>query len=383
MNRQLNCASRASNSLFKMSISTISEEAKEQIKADEKDEEEELTLFHQGGIINNVRKNQIGVRRWGPELSLYITELHKALESSPLSLAYALIYLDRACSIKTQRSYGQTRCPYVTPRTVHRLLLTAMVMAAKATDPETIIKSNAVGVAQYESSSKKYADKLKAFGVTEGVIAAMEASMLSALGDERTYVSEHQLHACFRTWADAMSKQSSVTMSSNNHQPRQMMMNMQAAGQHEQQPPASHQYQQQYHQVVWEQQQRHHIPATARTSSSSGSTLQQPRSEHPNHVNISPPASHQHQHQHPPYSQEKHGGDNNGNTAQTNENPPPPPHDNTYHHQSSSSNAGIPPAVADQTQQHQHRAYAQESTEDMSSATDQQDVTNSLGYYWA
>jgi len=453
MNRQLNCASRASSSLFRETMNRFllssslqeddndeessSSSSYEPTKSEDENEEEELTLFHQGKANANTdkKKNEehlIGVRRWGPDLTLYLTELHKALESSPLSLAYALIYLDRACSVETQRSRSYshyhtnhsptsitTRCPYLTPRTVHRLLLTAMVMAAKATDPETIIKSNAVGVAQYESSSKKYADKLKAFGVSETALAAMEAAMLAALGDERTYVSEHQLHACFRTWADihahAHAHASSSHTRSNdgshgnsnnnnqhyNHQPRQMMMMMQgtsnSAYQHTQHAAAVQEYQQQ-------QQQQHHHQQHVNNSSSPPSP---------------PPASHHHPHHHAPqYSTSQYSQYAGGNVAlqQT------PMLENAHPHGSSnrpSSTGGNPVAVSQnhhaahhqhtsqqqmQMQMQHNRAYSsgnssadhnvQESSssaaaaavleeEDMSSATDQQDVTNSLGYYWA
>ena len=171
--------------------------------------QEELTVFHQARPREMGGKR--GVLRWGPDLSVYLEELYKALEcSSPMCLVYALIYLDRACSVETRRVGSGVndeilKCPYLTPRTVHRLVLTAMVMAAKATDPETIIKSNALGCDQYVSSSKRYAERLKAFGVNEKILATMEAKMLAALGEEGTYVQEYQLRECYRIWADALS----------------------------------------------------------------------------------------------------------------------------------------------------------------------------------
>ena len=222
VNRQL---SAASNSMSRLSPS---EDESTINGSTEVSQQEELTVFHQARPRELGGKR--GVLRWGPDLALYLEELYKALEcSSPMCLVYALIYLDRACSVETKRAglsvNGEVlKCPYVTPRTVHRLLLTAMVMAAKATDPEIIIKSNALGCDQYVSSSKRYAERLKAFGVSEKILAAMEAKMLAALGEEGTFVQEYQLRDCYRIWVDALSLPSAPTLgnrqeSSNIHPP--------------------------------------------------------------------------------------------------------------------------------------------------------------------
>jgi len=44
-----------------------------------------------------------------------------------------MMYLDRACGEETPRSYASSLspCPYVTPRTVHRLVIAAVVIAMK------------------------------------------------------------------------------------------------------------------------------------------------------------------------------------------------------------------------------------------------------------
>lgn len=196
INRQLSCSDDYLSRLSMQDPLDVNEDSRDLC----------LTVFHQA----RPRPNKVGVERWGPELSIYLRELQNALDCSPMCKVYALIYLDRACSMETRRN--AEKCPFLVPRTVHRLLLTAMVMAAKATDPETIIKSNALGCDQYTSSNKRYAEKLRAFGITEKNLAGMEAHMLAAMGEERTFVQDYQVRDCFRTWANAIS-----TFSSSHH----------------------------------------------------------------------------------------------------------------------------------------------------------------------
>lgn len=146
-----------------------------------------LTVFHAKSPRTSKRPKQ-GTDRWGPDLASYLRRLHDTLRpSDPVAFALALIYLDRACSAETPRQEGA--CPHLTPRTVHRLVLAAVVLASKAAGDED---ENAIN-----------ARVAAAFGVSPRSLAVLEARMLSALGDMGTWVDHDRVYGLWAVWRRA------------------------------------------------------------------------------------------------------------------------------------------------------------------------------------
>jgi len=133
-----------------------------------------LSLFHGKRRRPQRRENpRHGVEIWGPNLELYLRELLSTLECPSICISLALLYLDRACSEEIQRDVAP--CPSLAPQTVHRLLLTAMILASKA-----------VGQVNYEKAIEK-------FGMTEKELLAMEQWMSEAMGYEGLWFSRENL----------------------------------------------------------------------------------------------------------------------------------------------------------------------------------------------
>mmetsp|Transcript_30554 Transcript_30554/g.37303 ORF Transcript_30554/g.37303 Transcript_30554/m.37303 type:complete len:364 (-) Transcript_30554:81-1172(-) len=140
------------------------------------------TIFHGKKPRPQHQTFRRGVERWGPKLELYLQEIQSTLQcASPTCLALALIYIDRACSADTLRS--DSACPFLTPRTVHRMLLTAMVTASKA------IGRNV----SYNRIQEK-------FGVSEKALHDMERWMIGAMGEEGVWVSDHDIESLLQKW---------------------------------------------------------------------------------------------------------------------------------------------------------------------------------------
>ena len=169
---------------------------------------EPLTIFHAKSprtITSSKRGRRIriktGCARWGPSLALYLQQLHTTLKCPPLTFALALVYLDRACSAETQRGpspssvYSKSlACPHLNPRTVHRLVLTAMVIASKAMDAKENPTQNEGEIA------KKYSDVHRTFGITEIAMSNMESWMLAALGEQGTWVDMEHMKCLWNVW---------------------------------------------------------------------------------------------------------------------------------------------------------------------------------------
>eukprot|EP00591_Stephanopyxis_turris_P012603 CAMPEP_0195508602 /NCGR_PEP_ID=MMETSP0794_2-20130614/1762_1 /TAXON_ID=515487 /ORGANISM="Stephanopyxis turris, Strain CCMP 815" /LENGTH=495 /DNA_ID=CAMNT_0040635603 /DNA_START=16 /DNA_END=1500 /DNA_ORIENTATION=- len=245
-------------------------------------ETKHLTIFHaktprtkskdlRAAVVAKTKRGiKRGIERWGPSLPIYLSTLQKSLECPPVCFALALCYLDRACSAETNRT-GQP-CPFCEPRTVHRLVLTAMVLASKAVDMDgrvmQILASeghdlsngaggSGLGVQQCVTmaTTRHYAQKLSKFGVTESSLAAMEAWMLGALGEQSTTVERERVEGLIRAWVDAFppSAAETVTGSEQDQQQHQQQHQQQ---QQQQQQHQQHQHQQQQQQL--EQNQMSH-----------------------------------------------------------------------------------------------------------------------------
>lgn len=150
-------------------------------------EEEELTLFH--------AKTSNEARSWGPDLLPYLKHVADVLElddDGSIELVLAMIYLDRACSVDTPRSNGVAHCPFVQPRTVHRLGLAALVVAKSVTS-----RQNQDHLVEKLSTS---------LGIPKEQLQLMVEWMLRALGDDETYVGVQELHSWSKIWKKFVSK---------------------------------------------------------------------------------------------------------------------------------------------------------------------------------
>lgn len=188
MNRQLHFGTR-DHTLCGNNIPSITDPASSQLS-------HVLTIFH-GKTPRTRNKTPIrGVERWGPNLKSYLHELQSTLKCSPTCVALALIYLDRACSAETNRH--TSACPYLLPRTVHRMLLTAMVIAAESLG--------------HDVDRKKV---LETFGMTEKALEVMEHWMMGALGDQGVWVSQDMVEGLLRRWQEAAAKSGSEKLNSD------------------------------------------------------------------------------------------------------------------------------------------------------------------------
>ena len=186
---------------------------------------EELTVFHSVEHLepngNDKRGNateqisRLKLLRWGPELHSYLNTLLHAIgldkkstsESSnivhntannkqqqpmedelQIILSLTLLYLDRSTNIPLQVDpiTGQSwcpPCPHLLPRTVHRLLLTAMSFAAKSVRGDKSI-SNKLRIAANSVLNEEQA-------ISQIDMETMDYWMLNALGG-RSGMHAHQ-----------------------------------------------------------------------------------------------------------------------------------------------------------------------------------------------
>jgi len=180
------------------------------------------TIFHSPSSSSShiQQHNKRGIERYGPNLTSYISKLLSSLQiqNKSLVLLLSVIYLDRACSIETPRSssspsqlqsqqqpssshdemtYGQglehlassgtcPPLPYITPRTVHKLITTAIILAHEAVHPS--------------SSSFPVETLLKQANMTYQSLSIMKNYMLHAMGDLGLYVSVDVLHYWMDSW---------------------------------------------------------------------------------------------------------------------------------------------------------------------------------------
>jgi hypothetical protein len=161
-----------------------------------------LTIFHAANPRISAIKQLAGVSRWGPDLVPYLEHLlvdvlqvpnddDDAAASTVLTLA--LLYVDRAASVETPRSNGYSPTPYLTPRTTHRLLLAALLLATQAS-AATANGGRGIDVAAL------YARASNALGVSPELVHEMVAWMKGALGDPGWFVSLDQLLEFQQLW---------------------------------------------------------------------------------------------------------------------------------------------------------------------------------------
>ena len=172
------------------------------IKSHSEEEQDVLTIFHAKSPRN--KSSRRGAARWGPELLPYlqflVEDVLKLSENNQRSLiiALSLLYLDRACSVETPRSNtGQQEqqqylpCPYLQPRTVHRLVLISLLTAAR-----TVVGNDIVAPTEIE----------KLLGIPSSQLEQMECKFQNALGDLGLFVDPYQLFQWMKQWQHKFTK---------------------------------------------------------------------------------------------------------------------------------------------------------------------------------
>lgn len=162
---------------------------------------EGATMFHAKSPWSRPTR-ATGAARWGPDLEKFLLRLMDVLRDdkdddddgstrtvvvdADLERTLAMIYLDRACSVESPRSVVHP-LPFCTPRTVHRLALTAVLLAAGA-------------VRGVSDLSGMYAAVEAAFGISAAQSRSMVEWMRAALGDAGIFVTPDELREWKRLW---------------------------------------------------------------------------------------------------------------------------------------------------------------------------------------
>ena len=119
--------------------------------------------------------------RWGPSLEAYVDHICHALHLTPGAapeLSLALMYLDRATSAETPRSNGVPPVPFLQPRTVHRLVLAALLLATQTTQgyPLPVLM-----------------ERVESLGIPPEQLSQMLQWMHGALGDPGYFVTLYSI----------------------------------------------------------------------------------------------------------------------------------------------------------------------------------------------
>ena len=195
----------------------------------EETRKEEFTIFHATKPLRDGKDmGRRGVLRWGPDLKSYtdtmlsevglsdendvnrdatsstISIQRRKQPTSPLEderqliLSLTVIYLDRATSVDNLHVDPNTgkpwypSCPYVVPQTVHRLVLTAMIVATKSIRGEADNISNTLREAA-NSLLQNSGDSNSQ--ISEQDVQQMEQWMMNALGGAmQTHHYQHHHH---------------------------------------------------------------------------------------------------------------------------------------------------------------------------------------------
>jgi hypothetical protein len=162
------------------------------------------SIFHAPSSRYN--KSKTGVARWGPDLEQFLNRLVDVLNtdeseaafssSTLLELSLAMIYLDRACSVETVRDGGIAALPFCTPQTVHRLVLTAMLVSVSAARGLTSDRN---------SMSELYGIIERAFGIPALHCETMVEWMRQALGRPGIFVTPDQMQEWKTQWESRFS----------------------------------------------------------------------------------------------------------------------------------------------------------------------------------
>jgi hypothetical protein len=173
---------------------------------DHDDEDEDLTVFHakipyQSSFLlsssTTTEMSPRGVAYWGPDLLEYLQSVVDLLgvSANDVEIPLAMIYLDRACSVETPRSNGVLACPFCTPRTVHRLSLAALLLAAAANSTNEQL--------QLETLLQQCQDSLN---IPQEELIPMVDWMRGALGDFGLMVTVEQMNQWRIHWESIFSQ---------------------------------------------------------------------------------------------------------------------------------------------------------------------------------
>jgi hypothetical protein len=197
----------------------VEQQQQQQRQLSDNDDVSSLTIFHaktlfQGNQEENPRRQ--GAFRWGPDLESYLEHLVddvfelKDTETRSLALSLAMMYMDRATSVDTPRQEysASPSCPYCSPRTVHRLILTSLYLAVQAILQQKLAMSgNPIEEEQpplvlpSHGRCLFYETKLKSLGIaSQEEMHHMIEWMKTALGDEGFFVTSNRMRDWRRTW---------------------------------------------------------------------------------------------------------------------------------------------------------------------------------------
>jgi hypothetical protein len=100
-----------------------------------------------------------------------------------------MLYLDRASSVDTVRSILLApKCPFVTPRSVHRLVVTAFLLAQRAMNNDN------------DAAARLETKITESLGIPNAQLQHMQEYMSRALGDSGLYVSPLELAQWTNMW---------------------------------------------------------------------------------------------------------------------------------------------------------------------------------------
>ena len=136
-------------------------------------------------------------------LSSYVQSISNILgcDSNPIIHAIAIIYLDRACSCSISSSSHlfdnnnkQLRCPYLTSNTVHKLYLTAIVLACRTVRHQYPSIHDEQGyhdeyTMQYADLLRRHGDELCNLNITNAELGKWLNFMVSSLGGATSSLS--------------------------------------------------------------------------------------------------------------------------------------------------------------------------------------------------
>jgi hypothetical protein len=201
----------------------------------QKSKHESLTIFHaktpfKGDQQQEENPQRRGALRWGPDLETYLEHLVEQVfelkgETRSLALSLAMMYMDRATSVETPRrrqqhttgmlgtGAGGRLCPFCTPRTVHRLILTSLYLAVQAILQQQLAMGGGRLVTTTEEKALLpplvlpshgrclfYETKLTSLDIPQEEMHHMIEWMKTALGDPGFFVTSDHMREWRRTW---------------------------------------------------------------------------------------------------------------------------------------------------------------------------------------
>jgi len=153
-------------------------------------------------------------QRQRTNLTSHVKRIADTLEYEPIIPALALLFLDRASSVETLRGddrlYGtdhhnrllEKMCPYITPQTVHKMYLTAVILAHRTVRAELPQQMHDQRALFQDGYTQFYADLLTRGGIkiTPDELGKMMEWMYHSLGMEGLNVSRSEVDRLITSW---------------------------------------------------------------------------------------------------------------------------------------------------------------------------------------